>query len=137
VLTKNTLTSPNPTVTENLQGTSTVTGTIGVKSQRNFAISGYINTSHGKVQQQDFSSSQTIDFDVVNFTLLDQKTSVKNDLISSTSVSSNAGNMTTQGKWGFPITVDLYCRPTLNSALPWQPPRIIRPASLSCGRENG
>ena len=46
---KNTLAAPNPVVTENLQGTSTVTGTIGVTSDRRFTISGYVNTSHGKV----------------------------------------------------------------------------------------
>jgi hypothetical protein len=48
-VTKNTLTAPSPVVTENLQGTSTVTGTIGVTSDRHFIIAGYINTSHGKV----------------------------------------------------------------------------------------
>ena len=64
-------------VTENLQGTSTVTGTIGVTSDRQFTISGYVNTSHGKVstsiqEHQNFLSTQTIDFDTVNFTVLDQ-----------------------------------------------------------------
>jgi hypothetical protein len=48
-LTKNTLTSPSPVVTENLQGTAAVTGTIGVTSDRSFTIAGYVNTSHGKV----------------------------------------------------------------------------------------
>ncbi len=111
-LTTNTLTSPNPVVTENLQGTATVTGTIKVASNRNFTIAGYVNTSHGKVktsvsQWQDFSSTQTIDFDTVNFTVLDQKTSVKNAVSSATSVSGDHGTSVTFDNFSFPITVDL------------------------------
>lgn len=110
-LTQNTLTMPHPVIAENVTGTSTVTGTIGVKSQRAFVIAGYLNTSHGKVttsvsQQQDFSSTQAIDFDTANFTVLDQKTVVNNDVISSTDVSSRSGKMTTSEKWSFPITAD-------------------------------
>ena len=40
-VTKNTLAAPSPTVVENLQGTSTVTGTIDVKSDRRFTIAGF------------------------------------------------------------------------------------------------
>ena len=111
-VTRNTLTSPSPVVTENLQGTSTVTGTIGVTSGRSFTIAGYVNTSHGQVttsisQQQHFSSNQTIDFDTVDFTFLDQKTSVDTRVVSSTTVSSNQGRTVTQEKFSFPITVDI------------------------------
>lgn len=110
-LLKNTLTSPSPVVTENLQGTSTVTGTIGVTSNRNFTIAGYVNTSHGKVttsvnQHQNFSSTQTIDFDTVNFTVLDQNTLMQNKLSSATTVSSNEGTVVTRENFSFPITVD-------------------------------
>jgi Peptide N-acetyl-beta-D-glucosaminyl asparaginase amidase A len=110
-VTHNTLTTPSPVVVENLQGTSTVTGTIGVKSQRNFMISGYLNTSHGKVTtsvsgQQDFSSTQKIDFDTVNFTVLDQKTSMQTSLDTLTSVVSNAGTKAIRETYSFPITVD-------------------------------
>src|SRR5260370_39265753 len=41
-LTRNTLTSPSPVVTENLQSTSSVTGTINVTSNRNYKIAGYV-----------------------------------------------------------------------------------------------
>jgi len=110
-LTKNTLTGPSPVVTENLQGTSTVTGTVGVTSNRNFTIAGYVNTSHGKVstsvaQHQNFSSTQTIDFDTVNFTVLDQNTTVKNKVSSTTTVTGREGTTVTRDNFSFPIAVD-------------------------------
>jgi Peptide N-acetyl-beta-D-glucosaminyl asparaginase amidase A len=108
---KNTLTAPSPVVAENLHGTSTVTGTIGVKSDRSFTIAGYVNTSHGRVltsieQHQDFASTQKIDFDTVNFTVLNQKTSVQNKVSSITTVSSHGGSVVTRDNFSFPITVD-------------------------------
>jgi Peptide N-acetyl-beta-D-glucosaminyl asparaginase amidase A len=110
-VTKNTLTSPSPVVTENLQGTSTVTGTINVAVNRNFTIAGYVNTSHGKVAtsisgRQVFSGTQTIDFDTVNFTVLNQQTDVKNAVSSATTVSGDQGTVVTQDNFSFPITVD-------------------------------
>jgi hypothetical protein len=99
-------------VTENLQGTETVTGTIGVKSDRYFTISGYVNTSHGKVStsvrgHQDFSSTQTINFDTVNFSVLDQLTSVENSVSTVTTVVSREGESVTNKYFSFPITVDV------------------------------
>ena len=110
-LTKNTLAMPSPVVTENLKGTSTVTGTIGVNSNRRFTIAGYVHTSHGKVstsvsEHQNFSSTQTIDFDTVNFTVLDQKTSVQNDVSSTTTVTSKDQTVSTLNNFSFPISVD-------------------------------
>ena len=111
-VTKNTLTAPSPVVTENLQGTGTVTGTINVASNRKYQIAGYVNTAHGKIttsisQQQDFSGTQTIDFDTVNFTVLDQNTNVQTSLSSATTVSSDEGTLVTRDNYSFPITVDL------------------------------
>jgi hypothetical protein len=111
VVTKNTLTSPNPVVTENLQGTTTVTGTITVISNRNFTIAGFVNTSHGRVttsvsQQQNFTGIQTIDFDTVNTTVLDQNTNVETSLTSATKVSKDEGTVLTRDNFSFPITVD-------------------------------
>ena len=110
-VTKNTLTSPAPVVTENLQGTGTVTGTINVASNRKYKIAGYVNTSHGKIttsisQQQNFAGTQTIDFDTVNFTVLDQNTDVQTSLSSATTVSSDEGTLVTRDNFSFPITVD-------------------------------
>lgn len=110
-VTKNTLTSPAPVVTENLQGTSTVTGTINVALKRNFTIAGYIHTSHGKVTttvsaRQNFSGTQTIDFDVVNATVVNQKTDVENKVSVATTVSDDERTVVTQDNFSFPITVD-------------------------------
>ena len=109
---KYTLSAPSPVVTENLQGTATVTGTIGVTSDRKFTISGYVNTSHGKVStsiqaHQNFSSTQTIDFDTVNFTVLDQLTSVQDKVSTVTTVTDSQGTLVTNNDFSFPITVDL------------------------------
>jgi hypothetical protein len=110
-VTKNTLTSPSPVVTENLQGTSTVTGTIGVTSDRLFTITGVVNTSHGKVvtsvtTRQNFASTQTIDFDTVNFTVLDQNTAVANNVNTATAVTDDLGTLVYHDNFSFPITLD-------------------------------
>lgn len=110
-LTKNTLTAPSPVVTENLQGTSTVTGTIGVASDRKFTIAGYVNTSHGKVStsvavHQDFSSTQTIDFDTVNQTVLDQNTALQSKVSTTSTVRGDDGTVVAQDDFSFPINVD-------------------------------
>jgi hypothetical protein len=63
-ITQNTLTGPSPVVTENLNvQSSSIKGTVNVSSKRGFAISGYVNTSHGKVttkvaQSVNFYSNQ-------------------------------------------------------------------------------
>ncbi len=110
-VTKNTLTIPSPVITENLQGTSTITGTINVASDRNFTIAGYVNTSRGKVktsvsQHQKFSGTQTIDFDVANGTVFDQNTDVENTVSSTTSTSTDHGTMVARDRFSFPISVD-------------------------------
>jgi hypothetical protein len=110
-VTKNTLSGPSPVVTENLKGTSTVTGTIGVSQERKFTIAGYVDTSHGRVktsvsEEQNFSSTQTIDFDTVKQSVLDQKTSVENTLNSETKTLGRGGAQVTSEAFSFPITVD-------------------------------
>lgn len=112
-LSRNTLAGPSPAVTENLQGTSEVTGTIEVRQARNYSIAGYANTSHGKVstsisQQQSFSSRQAIDFNTVDPSgPLDQNTAVETSVGTTTWVVGNHGTTLTQENFSFPITVDL------------------------------
>ncbi|WP_260735865.1 peptide-N4-asparagine amidase [Tunturiibacter lichenicola] len=68
-LLSNTLSAePTPQVSENLatDSTGTTTGTVAVGSDRSFTISGYVNTSHGRVettveQKINFLSTQTFD----------------------------------------------------------------------------
>ena len=57
--------APNPVITENLQTATdgTISGTVSVTSARSFSISGYVQTSHGRIQttveqQVNFSNSQ-------------------------------------------------------------------------------
>ena len=109
---QNTLTDPPPQVTEDLQGTSVVTGTIGVSSKRQYTIAGYIETSRGRIttsisQRQDFSATQAIDFDTVNFTVLNQNTSLETKLSSATTVSSRKGTNVTYEDFSFPLKVDV------------------------------
>lgn len=111
-VTKNTLTIPTPVVTENLQGTTTVTGAIGVTSNRRFTIAGYVNTSHGKVStsvagHQNFSGTQTIDFDTVNFTVLNQNVAVQTSVLTTTTVSTDFGSVVTRDNFSFPINVNV------------------------------
>ncbi|WP_353070083.1 peptide-N4-asparagine amidase [Tunturibacter empetritectus] len=70
----NTLTAaPNPEIVQNLSTDSsgTTTGTVNVGSNRTFSITGYVNTSHGRVettvaQKVNFLSAQTFDVNVAN-----------------------------------------------------------------------
>jgi Peptide N-acetyl-beta-D-glucosaminyl asparaginase amidase A len=66
-ITENTLTVPNPTVNVNLNVQPTyIDGTVDVSSSHNFQISGYVNTSKGKVttkvaQNIHFTNNQYFD----------------------------------------------------------------------------
>jgi hypothetical protein len=109
---ENTLAAPNPVVTENLTGTATVTGTITVTSNRSYTITGYVDTSRGRVtttvsQKQNFTGTQAINFDTVNFTVLDQNVSTESTVASTTTVKSKAGTDVTKQNFSFPITVDV------------------------------
>ncbi len=109
-LTKNTLTTPNPVVTENLNvGTTAITGTVKVTSNRSFTISGYVNTSHGKVtttisQDVNFANNQTF--------IINNNEYVQN--ISQTSGATSTKTVATPGQpavtytnnFEFPLTVD-------------------------------
>jgi hypothetical protein len=57
----NTLTEPNPVVQENIVAGSgpTYTGSVTVGANRSFTISGFVNTSHGRVET---TVAQTVDF---------------------------------------------------------------------------
>lgn len=96
----NTLTAaPTPTVTENIAVDSTgtqFTGNILVTSQRAFAIKGWVNTSHGRVettvnQHVNFSSNQV--FDVTP--LIDDQAANQLTTVDSTITTRDASGVTT------------------------------------------
>jgi hypothetical protein len=97
-ITQNTLTGPSPVVTENLnvQPTS-IKGTVDVTSRRSFVISGYVNTSHGKVTTR---VSQTVGFyNDQNFNITGNQ--YVQDILQNTTINSN----TTVSQVGSPSTV--------------------------------
>jgi Peptide N-acetyl-beta-D-glucosaminyl asparaginase amidase A len=110
-VTKNTLTAaPSPVVTENLKVGSAITGTVKVASNRNFTISGYVNTSHGKVtttvsQAIAFTNSQK--FDISN-TVFQQDITQNSSVNSTTTVaSSGQPTMTYIRNQQFPLIMDI------------------------------
>lgn len=110
-ITQDTLAGPSPVVTENLnvQPTS-IKGTVEVTSKRNFAISGYVNTSHGKVttrvaQTVSFYNNQY--FSITGNAYL-QDISQGTTVNSYTTVSQpGAANIIYNQNYIFPLTVDI------------------------------
>lgn len=110
-LSKNTLTmAPAPVVRENIQTAAgpAYTGTVTVGSKRSFQISGYINTSHGRVettidQTVDFLSRQQFD---VNATTDIQNAQQSTTVDSSTTVRGGFSSANFQQHFSYPLTVD-------------------------------
>lgn len=106
----NTLTiAPAPVITDNItQNGSTYTGTITVGSNRNFKISGYVDTSHGRVEttveqtvdflsKQDFNVSPTKDIqNVVQTSTVHSRTTTRDGFI----------RLETKTDYSFPLTLD-------------------------------
>jgi Peptide N-acetyl-beta-D-glucosaminyl asparaginase amidase A len=70
-ITKNTVGTPNPQITENLTTAAdgSVTGSVTTKSSRHFTVSGYTNTSHGRVNSsvvQDINFSNVQNFNITS-----------------------------------------------------------------------
>ena len=109
----NTLTEPNPVVSENIvaNANSTYTGTVTVGSNRSFTISGWVNTSHGRVettvdQRVDFLSRQEFDVDPVTSSP---------DIQNAQQTSTLDSTVTTRGGWfagivhkrfSYPLNID-------------------------------
>jgi hypothetical protein len=94
----NTLTEPNPVVQENIVAgaDSTYTGSVTVGSNRSFTISGFVNTSHGRVEttvdqtvnflsKQDFEvNANTDDQNAQQTTTLDSRVTTNGGLLAGT-----------------------------------------------------
>jgi len=110
-VTQNTLTGPSPVVTENLNvQSSSITGTVDVSSKRSFAISGYVNTSHGKVttkvaQTANFYNNQSFNITGSKYV---QNISENTTLGSYTTVSqTGVPNVIYYQNYTWPLVVDI------------------------------
>ncbi len=95
-LLKDTLGQPDPTVKENIKTNGIAYyGTVSVSSNRGFVVSGYVNTSHGKVetdvaQSITFSSAQTYNV-YIDGSVYDQTVKQNTGMAAQTSTKSSAG----------------------------------------------
>ena len=110
-ITQNTLTGPSPVVTENLNvQAASITGSVGVSSKRSFVVSGYVNTSHGKVTTK---VSQTVNFsNNQNFNITGTKyvqNISQNTLLSSYTTASQTGipSIVYYQNYTWPLVVDI------------------------------
>jgi hypothetical protein len=110
-ITKNTLGSPNPVVTENLNVQPTyIKGTVDVSSKRSFVISGYANTSAGKVTT---TVSQSVNFFNNQYFSITGNAYVQDiglgSSVTSATTTSGGGPATTvyNQNYNFPTTVDI------------------------------
>jgi hypothetical protein len=110
-VTQNTLAAPSPVITEKLNVQPTyILGTVDVSSNRSFVISGYANTSHGKVttkvsQTARFSNDQHFD---INSKIYVQDISQSTTLSSyATTSQSGMQPVVTSQTFSFPLVVDI------------------------------
>ncbi len=111
-VTQDTLTAPSPVTNENLTTTASggVVGTVGVTSDRNYVISGYVTTSHGQVNTQvsqnlKFSNNQHF---VVNATSFVQNIGLSSTIASTTSTFTKGSPMVVKNQvMTFPLVMDI------------------------------
>ncbi len=102
--------APSPVVTENITTGAgpSYTGSILVTSKRNFKISGYVNTSHGRVettvqQKVDFRNRQEFD---VNATTDDQNAQQLTTVDSETNTRGGYSSGTLEKHFSYPININ-------------------------------
>jgi len=103
-------TAPDPAVMENIATGAgpTYTGTVTVGSDRDFEISGYVQTSHGRVettleQRVHFLSTQEFD---VNATTDVQNAQQETSLDAETTVRSGDDSETTEEHFSYPLAIN-------------------------------
>ena len=110
-LTTNTISPPDPVITENLNTNGPlVTGTVNVVSNRGFTIEGYVQTSHGTVytkvvQAIDFNNAQR--YVVKNDgSIYDQTVDQTTTISSSTTTQDNNGVKVDSKQFSWPLTLN-------------------------------
>jgi hypothetical protein len=107
---KNSLTSPNPVVTENLNVGNSITGSVQVSSTRSFVISGFVNTSHGKVTTTITEVLSFRNYQVFNISSTQylQQINQSGKMHSATLVQvPGQPNLTIYKNWSFPLVLDI------------------------------
>ena len=115
--------APTPQVNENLTTNSSgvVTGTVSVSSNRAFSISGFVNTSHGRVvttveQKVNFLSTQT--FNVNPKTGGDVQNAVQTSTVDSqTTTQQGVLRQTVSKHVSYPLTVDFSFIPNADGSV--------------------
>jgi hypothetical protein len=102
--------APHPTVQENLATAAdgSVTGTVTTKSDRAFAIAGYVNTSHGRVETavlQTVSFSNRQQFNITD-TQYVQDITQGTKLLSATTTRQGGSVTVTGQQLSYPLTLD-------------------------------
>jgi hypothetical protein len=110
-VTSNTLTAPNPTVNAKINTSSKgyINGSITTTNGHNFAISGYINTSHGPVtttiaQDINFSNAQEFKINNVEY---EQDINQKSTVRSVATVDNSSGKTVTDVSYNWPLVLDI------------------------------
>ncbi len=110
-VTEDTLTGPSPVVTENVNVQPTyIRGTVNVSSKRNFVISGYVNTSKGKVTTKVAQTASFVNHQSFNITgsKYVQNITQNTTLNSNTTVTQKGVSaVITSQDFTFPLTVDI------------------------------
>ncbi|HTX41236.1 MAG TPA: peptide-N4-asparagine amidase [Acidobacteriaceae bacterium] len=109
-LISNTLAAPNPQIQNNIttDASGNSTGNILTTSNRNFTISGWLNTSHGRVvttvkQSVDFSNNQEF---VVNATTDEQNVQQLTSVHSTTTTQQGWQTTSSEENFEYPLNID-------------------------------
>ena len=111
-VTENTLSpAPTPVIAENLttDPSGNISGSVGVSSSRRFEVSGFVNTSHGRVETEikqnvQFSNQQQFTVSAVLFV---QNITQNTELHSETITHFRGFQFSRKDRFEFPLTVDI------------------------------
>ena len=110
-ITLNTLTAPSPVVTEDLHvKSSSIWGRVDVSSNRSFAITGYVNTSRGKVTTKVAQTENFYNYQIFDITAQEYVQDItQGTIVSASTTVSQAGAPTVIHKhdYTFPLTVNI------------------------------
>jgi hypothetical protein len=103
--------APSPVVTEDLHtdDQGNITGSVSVTSNRNYSISGYVETDKGRIDTtvaQNISFSNVQNFDITS-TLYQQDITQSTTVNSTTTQVDAAGTKVVSGLTRYPLTVDI------------------------------